>query len=57
MYFQRFYTLDELADSIEAVTIDDVQRIAREFFDTNSVALTILGNLGDFQITRNDLLC
>ena len=29
MHFQRFFTLDELAESIENVTADDVQRVAR----------------------------
>jgi predicted Zn-dependent peptidase len=57
MYFGRFFTLDELVDSIESVTADDVQRIAQTFFDSRQIALTILGNLEDFKIGREDLVC
>ena len=57
MYFGRFFTLDELVQSIEGVTAEDVRRIARTFFDPRQIALTILGNLEDFRITREDLVC
>jgi predicted Zn-dependent peptidase len=57
MYFGRFFTLDELVESIEAVTADDVQRIARAFFDPRHIALTILGNLQKLKIGREDLAC
>ena len=50
MYFGRFFTLDELVESIEAVTADDVQRIAQTFFDPKQIALTVLGNLENFRI-------
>jgi predicted Zn-dependent peptidase len=57
IYFKKFFTLDELGESIEGVTEDDVQRIAREFFDPKSIALTILGNLDGFKIGREELVC
>jgi predicted Zn-dependent peptidase len=57
MYFGRFFTLDELVESIEAVSDEDVRRIAQTFFDTRQIALTILGNLEDFRISREDLAC
>jgi predicted Zn-dependent peptidase len=57
MYFGRFFTLDELVQSIEAVTADDVQRIARAFFEPRHIALTILGNLQKLKIGRDDLAC
>lgn len=57
IYFKKFFTLDELGESIEAVTEDDVQRIAREFFEPKSIALTILGNLDGFKISREELAC
>lgn len=57
MHFQRFFSLDELAESIEKVTAEDVQRIAQTFFDQKQVALTILGNLDGFRIGREDLVC
>jgi predicted Zn-dependent peptidase len=57
MYFGRFFSLDELIESIEAVSDEDVRRIARTFFDTRQIALTVLGNLENFRITREDLAC
>jgi predicted Zn-dependent peptidase len=57
MYFHRFFTLDELAESIEQVTADDVQRIAHTFFDQRHIGVTVLGNLNGFKIGREDLRC
>jgi predicted Zn-dependent peptidase len=57
MYFGRFFTLDELVESIESVSDEDVRRIARTFFDTRQIALTVLGNLEGFRIAREDLAC
>ena len=57
MYFGRFFTLDELVESIEAVTAADVLRIAQTFFDSKQIALTVLGNLENFKIGREDLVC
>jgi predicted Zn-dependent peptidase len=57
MYFGHFFSLDELVESIEIVTADDVQRIAQAFFDSRQIALTVLGNLENFRIGREDLAC
>jgi predicted Zn-dependent peptidase len=57
MHFGRFFSLDELAESIEKVTADDVQRVAQTFFDQKYIALTVLGNLDGFKIGREDLVC
>ncbi len=57
MYFGHFFSLDALLESIEAVTAEDVHRIAQTFFDPKQIALTILGNLENFKIGREDLVC
>jgi predicted Zn-dependent peptidase len=57
LYFDRFMTLDEMIDSIEAVTRDQVQAIAHEFFQTQNIALAMLGRLSGLSITRDDLAC
>ena len=57
MYFQRFFSLDEVVESIEAVTTDDLQRISQIFFDPKLIALTVLGNLENVRISRDDLVC
>jgi predicted Zn-dependent peptidase len=57
MYFGHFFTLDELVESIETVTTADVQRIAMTFFDPRQIALTVLGNLENLKIGRDELSC
>jgi len=57
MYFDRFYDLDELIAKIEAVTVEDLSALANEFFQTESVAVTVLGNLPGLKITRDQLTC
>jgi predicted Zn-dependent peptidase len=57
MYFDRFQDLDELVQKIEAVTADDLQSMAQEFFKTESVAVTVLGNLSGLKISRHQLTC
>jgi hypothetical protein len=39
------------------VTRDEVQRIAREFFREESIALAMLGRLRDVKLKRSDLSC
>ena len=57
MYFDRFYGLDELIEKIEAVTAPELQELANEFFRTESIAVTVLGNLHDVKLTREQLAC
>jgi predicted Zn-dependent peptidase len=55
MYFGRFFTLDEMVESIEAVNAEQVQALAQEFFNPERIALTMLGRLEGFKMTREDL--
>ncbi len=57
MYFDRFYSLDELIDRIEAVTSNDLQALATDFFQTDNIAVTVLGNLNGLKLTRDQLAC
>jgi predicted Zn-dependent peptidase len=57
LYFKRFFSLDEMLQSIEEITADQVQRIAQEFFDSKNITLAMLGNLGEFHVSREDLAC
>jgi predicted Zn-dependent peptidase len=57
LYFERFYSLDEILASIEAVTREEVQSIAREFFRTDQIAATVLGSLNGFSLDRSRLSC
>jgi predicted Zn-dependent peptidase len=57
MYFGRFFGVDEMMAEIEAVTTADVQELAQELFRPETMALTLLGNLGSMKIERGDLAC
>ena len=57
MYFGRFFGVDEMMEEIEAVTPDEIQRLAQELFKPEALALTLLGNLGPMKIERQDLAC
>ena len=57
LYFDRFMSLDEMLESIEAVTRDEVQSIAEEFFRTENIALAMLGRIGGIDVQREDFVC
>jgi predicted Zn-dependent peptidase len=57
MYFGRFFGVDEIMEEIEAVTTADVQVLAQELFKPETMALTLLGNLGTMKVERADLAC
>ncbi len=57
MYFGKFFSLDELIESVEGVTAAEVQQIAADSFTQKNIALTVLGNLNGFKIGREKLAC
>lgn len=57
MYYDRFYGMDEITDKIEAVQVDDVQAVAREFFIADQIAVTVLGNLTGLKLSRDQIDC
>jgi len=57
MYFDRFLGLDEIIERIEAVTAEDLRDYAQESFQTESIAVTVLGNLDGLRISREQLAC
>ncbi|HLM57221.1 MAG TPA: pitrilysin family protein [Pyrinomonadaceae bacterium] len=52
IYHGRRIPADEVIARIEAVTPDDLQRLAREFFRTEWLALGALGDLNGFKVDR-----
>jgi predicted Zn-dependent peptidase len=46
---------EEIIQKIEAVNLDDLQRVAERFFKTESLALGALGNLNGFRVDRSRL--
>ena len=57
MYFERFYGLDELIEKIGSISTEDLQEMANDYFRTDSIAVTVLGNLNGLKISREQLAC
>jgi predicted Zn-dependent peptidase len=57
MYFDRFYGMDEVIERVENVTAEEMKDFAEQFFRTESIAVTVLGNLNGLKISRDQLVC
>jgi predicted Zn-dependent peptidase len=55
IYFDRQFGLDETLEGVERVTIDDIQRVARDLFANGALAATVLGNVNGLQLPRERL--
>ena len=53
--FETQISLDETLQKIEAVNAEEIQDLAREFFQTENIALVALGNLNSLKIERDRL--
>jgi predicted Zn-dependent peptidase len=51
----RRISIAETIEKIEAANADDLQRVAREFFTSESLGLGALGNLNGFRVDRSRL--
>ena len=57
MYFDRFFTLDEIINQIESVTIEELSEMSSQLFQADKIAVTVLGNLDGLKISREQLVC
>ncbi len=57
IYFGHQTTYDQILRSIEAVSVDDVQRLAQDIFQTEALALVLLGQLNGLRVDRSQLVC
>ncbi len=57
MYYDRFFSMDEIIQRIQAVTVDDLLQSANDLFQPQLIAVTVLGNLNGLKITRDSLAC
>lgn len=54
-YFERIFTPDEVIDAINAVSVEDLARIARTEIDRDTISMTMLGPLEEPGMTVEDL--
>ena len=57
MYFGRYISQDEISRRVDAVTAEQVLAVAREFFESNRLAVTVLGPINGLKLSRADLRC
>ncbi|HKD35990.1 MAG TPA: pitrilysin family protein, partial [Pirellulales bacterium] len=56
LYFHKFFSLDEMLESVERVTAEEVRELAGEYFDPKNMAVAMLGRLEGFRVRREDLV-
>ncbi len=57
MYFNHFFSVEEVLDRLDAVTADQVQQQAQTLFHSDRIAVTLLGRLDKLKLTRKHLVC
>jgi predicted Zn-dependent peptidase len=55
LYFNRHFTPEELIAMLESVTPEEVREVARQFFQPERLAASVVGNLNGFDLTRSQL--
>jgi predicted Zn-dependent peptidase len=49
--------MNEIISRIEAISPEDVMRVAEEFFQQDSIAVTVLGNLNGLKLSKSLFDC
>jgi len=57
MYFRNFMTVEEVIARVDEVTAAQVQAMAQRLFDSDKVAVTLLGRLDGIKLNRPRLVC
>ena len=55
IYFDRQFGLDETLEGVERVTVEDVQRVARDLFEKGALSATVLGAVNGLEIPQERL--
>jgi predicted Zn-dependent peptidase len=55
LYFGRYVSLDEMLQSVESITAEQIRSLAQRFFQPKAMAVAMLGPLKGVKITRADL--
>jgi predicted Zn-dependent peptidase len=57
MYFQQFFTVEEVIARVDAVQAEEVQAMAQRLFDPSRIAVTLLGRISGIKLERSRLEC
>jgi predicted Zn-dependent peptidase len=53
IYFNRFFSLEEVIDRIDGVTVEGINELANELFIPDHLCLTLLGPITQEQLDRD----
>jgi predicted Zn-dependent peptidase len=57
MYFEHFFSVEEIMDLVETVSSEQVMEMANFLFAPEKVAVTLLGRLDGLKVKRSELAC
>jgi predicted Zn-dependent peptidase len=57
MYFNHFFSVEEVLERLDAVTAEQVQTMAQKLFVSERIAVTLLGRLDGLKLHRSRLVC
>ncbi|HUX45109.1 MAG TPA: pitrilysin family protein [Terracidiphilus sp.] len=57
MYFQQFFSVEEVITRLDGVEAAQVQAMAQKLFDPDRIAVTLLGRLDGIKLNRKRLVC
>src|SRR5438477_4179585 len=57
MYFERFFSMDETINQIESVSAEELSEMANHLFQSDKIAITVLGNLDGLKLSREHVMC
>jgi len=57
LYFGRFFNLDQIVELIEAVTAEQVRRVAGELFVADTLTACVIGPLEGWKLKKEQLVC
>jgi len=57
LFFNRFFSIDEMVDAVEGVAVEEVQTLAQSFFSGRQIGATVLGRVQGIELTPDQLRC
>jgi predicted Zn-dependent peptidase len=57
LFFNRFFSIDEMVEGVDRVEAAEVQQLAQQFFSGRQIGATVLGRVNGIEFTPDQLRC
>lgn len=57
LFFNRFFSVDEMVEAVERVEVSEVQALAQSFFSGRQIGATVLGRVQGIELKPDQLRC